>query len=415
MGEASTSLRLPVPAALRYGAFTRLWAGSIASSVGTQMNAVAAAWALYTLTHSTLALGIQGLCFSVPIALLPLVAGPIVDRLDSRMVLQTTLIVEAATAGGLAVAAATGQLRPWLLYAVGVVDASRLSFAIPAQTALTPLLVPKDKLLSAQSLSMAAWSSSALVGPAVGGLLLARTSPSIVFAANAAATLIAAAAVYTLHLPAATVPTSGSRPTEGLRYALRHRWVLGYQAVLICTNTVAIGTETLLPALTINQWHSSSNGYGLLRAAPGAAAVAIGIGMSLIDHPPRRPTVQITCGLIVMGIGLPLFTHMPTLPTAWLTLAAVSLAVTATQIITGTTLQQQVPQAYLGALGGLTAISMSGLAGIGAAATASAAQAIGPRAAVLATAAITVPLTVVALAISRKHQQPRHLPEPPQT
>ncbi|MGW6282216.1 MFS transporter [Kribbella sp. NPDC055071] len=390
------------PVALRSPAFTRLWLGSIISSVGTQMNIVAAAWVLYQQTHSTIPLGIQGLCFSIPIATVPLLAGPIVDRLDPFAVVKVAFVVEAATAGTLAVAAVTGVLHPLFFYAAAVIDACRLAFVIPAQTALTPALVPPDALLSAQSLSMAVWSSSALVGPAVGGLLLASTGTATVFAVNALVTVIALAAIVSLRTPHRPDRLeSADRLTDGLRYALTHRWVLALQLVLVASSTLAISAETLLPALAVTTWDSSSTGYGLLRAAPGVAALATGLSMSMIAKVPQRPLRLITLGLVAGASCIALFPRTPTILSAWVVLGVASLALTGTQIVTGTHLQRHMPPQFLGALGGLNAISQSGLPGIGAAATATAAQFTGPTTALTAAVCLAVALTGAALIVRR--------------
>jgi MFS family permease len=395
--QANQHIHLPI--ALHSNAFTRMWLGSIVSSVGTQMNVVAAAWVLYSTTHSTIPLGIQGLCFSIPIAVVPLLAGPVVDRLDRFRVVKATLVLEAATAGCLAVLAAAGGLQPIIFYAVACLDACRLAFAIPAQTALTTILVPRDSLLSAQSLSMAVWSSSALVGPAVGGLILARTGPAAVFAINALATLAALAAILTLRTPHLEHPSASSsfKLADGIRYVMGHRWVLALQVVLVCTSTLAIGAETLLPALTVTRWHSASVGYGLLRAAPGLAALLTGLSMSMIVRSPKRPLRLIAVGLVAAGLGIALFTQAPTILLAWITLSVASLALTWTQIITGTHVQQVMPRHFLGTLGGLNAISQSGLPGIGAAATATAAHSVGSATALVTATAIMVPLGAAAL------------------
>jgi len=73
--DVQRRLRFKLPPALRSSAFTRTWIGSIVSSTGTQMNIVAAGWVLYRMTGSTIPLAVQGLCFSIPIAILPLIAG----------------------------------------------------------------------------------------------------------------------------------------------------------------------------------------------------------------------------------------------------------------------------------------------------------------------------------------------------
>jgi len=136
------------------------------------MSNTAGAWILYRLTHSVLALGIQGLCFSVPIAVLPLLTGILADRFSRLTLIKTTLAVEAGQAFVLAAVTAAGDLRPWMLYLAASADACRLAVNIPAQSALVPNVVPSNMLPSALALSSSTWSSSALAGPAAAGALL---------------------------------------------------------------------------------------------------------------------------------------------------------------------------------------------------------------------------------------------------
>ena len=86
--------------------FARLLSGQVVSQVGTQMSNTAGAWILYRLTHSALALGLQGLCFSAPIAVLPLLTGILADRFSRLTLVKATLAAEAAQA--FALAAITG-------------------------------------------------------------------------------------------------------------------------------------------------------------------------------------------------------------------------------------------------------------------------------------------------------------------
>jgi MFS family permease len=157
------------------------------------MNNTAEAWVLYRLTHSALALGAQGLCFSAPIAVLPLLTGALADRFDRLSLVKMTLVAEAAQAFAIAGLAAMGDLRAWVLYLAAGLDAGRLAVNIPAQSALVPNIVPPGLLTSALALSTATWSSSALVGPAVAGALLVAVGPALVFAINGAATIVALA------------------------------------------------------------------------------------------------------------------------------------------------------------------------------------------------------------------------------
>lgn len=221
-----------LPPALKYPAFVRLWAGSIVSSIGTQMNNVAKVWLLYQLTHSAAALGLEGLCFSLPIAVLPLVAGPVVDHLDRLLVIKVAQLVEMVESVALAAVSATNGLQPWMIYLAAAVAAARLSFAIPASTAVTPALVSKSALLSAMSMGAIVWSSSALIGPALAGLLLASAPAATVFVVNGLTTLAAFLALVPVtreSLGTGAQQGPVSRPADGVRYLLRHRVCLCFR------------------------------------------------------------------------------------------------------------------------------------------------------------------------------------------
>jgi MFS family permease len=398
-----------LPPALRCPLFVRLWAGSIVSSIGTQMSNVAKLWVLYVLTHSALALGLEGLCFSVPIMLLPLLAGPVSDRVDRRTILKITTAAEAAGACALAAVAAAGALHPWVIYLTAGIEAGRLAFEIPARTALTTALVPGEALLSAQSLSAVVWSSAALAGPALGGLLLATTSAAVVFAVNGLTTIAALIAFLPLSRATLRAVTGNNAPaglTSGLRFAWRHRDLLDLEATLLATSTLVIGTETLLPVLDQTLWHGGSTGYALLRMAPGIAAVLTGAALSA-TRAVRSPARAITVSVLGACAGLIAFTQAPGLVAAIGLLVLASLALTAAQVHLVTRIQQVTPDHLRGAISGFSAIAQSGLAGVAAACMALTAASLGARTIIIAVAAITA---VAALCGSARGRRPHRTP-----
>ena len=266
--------------------FARFLSGQVVSQVGTQISNTAGAWILYRLTHSPLALGLQGLCFSAPIAVLPLVTGILADRFSRLTLVKATLATEAGQAFVLALIATAGDLRPWMLYLAAATDACRLAVNIPAQSALVPNVVPADMLLSAMALSSSTWSSAALVGPAIAGLLLPVTGPGPIFAVNGACTLVALGAVASLRRTVPAQPIDGNgfaQLTGGIAYLRSHRLVLWLEGVMLIAMTGALGVETLLPVFAAGTWHTGSAGYGLLRMAPGIAALLAGLGLSMFS------------------------------------------------------------------------------------------------------------------------------------
>jgi len=386
------------PPALRYPLFARLWAGSVVSSVGTQMSNTAKVWVLYSLTHSALTLGIDGLCFSVPIVILPLVTGPICDRVDRRTIINASMAVECVEAAALAAVAAAGALHPWIIYLTAAIEACRLAFDIPARTALTTALVPGEALPSAQSLSVVVWNSAALIGPALGGMLLAVSTAGVVFAVNSVSTLAVALAflpVGRAHLPAVSEGSPPSKLGDGLRFAVAHRELLALQAILLSVSALALGTETLLPVLDQVQWHGGPAAYGMLRAAPGIAAVLTGVVFALMRpfrHPVRTLCLSMTGGCA----GLVAFTVAPALAAGFVLLALASAAISTCLIIVGTRIQQMTPERLRGAISGFNAITQSGLAGVAAAGMALAATSLGARTIIIAVAVVTAVTGVIA-------------------
>jgi MFS family permease len=362
------------------------------------MSNTAKIWVLYSLTHSAMTLGIDGVCFSAPIVVLPLVAGPICDRIDRRTIIKVSMAVESSEAAALAAAAAAGVLHPWIIYLTAAIEAARLAFDIPARTALTTALVSSDALPSAQSLSVVVWNSAALIGPALGGMLLAVSSAAVVFAVNSMSTL--AVAIAFLPVGRAHVPTAGDGAPrgkfgDGLRYAVAHRELLALQAILLTVSAVALGTETLLPVLDRGQWHGGPVAYGMLRAAPGIAAVLTGAGVALM-RPARHPVRTLSLSMLGACAGLVAFTMTPVLAIGLILLALASAGLSVGLIIVGTRIQQITPERLRGSVSGFNAITQSGLAGIAAAGMAFTATDFGARAVIVAVAAMTAATGLIA-------------------
>lgn len=150
-------------------------------------------------------------------------------------------------------------------------------------------------------------------------MLLAVSSAAVVFAANSVSTLAVAMAflpVGRAQLPAVTekdVPRSNLG--DGLRYAFARRELLALQAILLTVSAVALGTETLLPVLDRVEWHGGPVAYGMLRAAPGIAAVLTGLGFAL-RRPARHPVRTLFLSMIGARAGLIAFTLAPALAVA---------------------------------------------------------------------------------------------------
>src|SRR4029453_14192165 len=175
--------------AFRHRDFALFWMSLVSEALALQMAVVAIGWQVYSISSSPLDLGLLGLAEFLPLLLLALPAGQLADRLPRRnlltvMALSNVLVL----AGLLAVTVAdTGHL--WPFFALAFVQGVGSAIGAPAGRALTPSLVPQEILVSALAQRSIAFQGSAVLGPALGGILL-WVNPELVYAVGIAFSIV---------------------------------------------------------------------------------------------------------------------------------------------------------------------------------------------------------------------------------
>ncbi len=254
------------------------------SSLGSQMQAVILGWQMYALTHSAFSLGLVGLAQFAPFLALVFVAGTVVDRADRRRIAAICQAAEAAAALSLAVICARGAPTPAMLYFLTAAAGTARAFEAPSLQALLPGLVPQAAYPRAAALSASVFQCANIAGPSLGGLLFGVGAGA---AYGACAAVFAAACVCSARLPTRVRPAARKPPTlasffEGVGFVARRPDVLG--AISLDLFAVLLGGATaLLPVFAGDILHAGPMGLGLLRAAPGAGALAVSLILS------RRP------------------------------------------------------------------------------------------------------------------------------
>src|SRR5919198_4941473 len=163
--------------------------GQAVSQTGTWIDKVAQAWLVLALTHSAVAVGLLAACQFVPFSVLGLIAGVVVDRLDTWrtvVVTQALRMVIAATLAGIVLA---GVVQVWMVYVLAVVTGIVLVLDAPSRQALTFRMVGRKELPNAVALNSSLFNASRIVGPAVGGGVIAPAGVGFCFAVNAASFL----------------------------------------------------------------------------------------------------------------------------------------------------------------------------------------------------------------------------------
>ncbi|MEA2574671.1 MAG: hypothetical protein QOH93_1969 [Chloroflexia bacterium] len=302
-GNEATPARHDPFAALRFRDFRLLVLGSFLAVVAEQMIGVAVGWELYERTRDPLALGLIGLVEIVPVLLLALPAGHVADRRERKWVVVLAMGGLAACAFGLVgLSITTGPLPAIyaLLFGIGVARA----FQSPSFSAMNAQVVPSSHYGSAAAWSSGAWQTSAIIGPAMGGLLLGLWGAAPGVYAVAGGLLLLVGLLFVLMQPRPVErdaePLSISSLLAGVRFIWRTPVIL--TSITLDMFAVLLGGATaLLPVFALDLLGVGAVGLGWLRAAPAVGAVLAALVMAAL--PPLRNAGR-TLLVVVAGFGL---------------------------------------------------------------------------------------------------------------
>src|SRR5437870_12834093 len=174
--------------ALQHRNFRLIWIGLLISMTGSMMQSAALLWHVSLLVapdKKGLALGLVGLVRVAPIIAFSMVSGVVADAWDRRRLMLFTQTASTLVAGALAAVAFSGFSDVWLVYALAALGAAAGAFDLPARQALVPTLVPREHLPNAISLNTIMFQTASVVGPSLGGLLIAASGVGWVYVANA--------------------------------------------------------------------------------------------------------------------------------------------------------------------------------------------------------------------------------------
>ncbi len=313
-------------ALLRNPDVARLLASQLLSTLVFGVVAAALGWQAYERTGSPLTLGLIGLAEFLPALIFALPAGQMADRLDRRLVTALGMGIVVLMAIGLTIDAAAGDTSAVPLYFLAAGLGAGRSFASAAFSPMLAASVSAGDLPRTMALSSSTWQGALIVGPFLGGLLQAwGNMPPYVFAAalDVVAVLLVLGVsrrVGTEHRASVTGPPTMRDATAGLRLIRHTPALLG----AISLDLVAVlfgGATALLPIIASDILGVGAVGYGVLRAAPGIGAVAV--GLVLAARPVRRHVGPV---LLASVAGFGVFTILLGLSTAyWLTFVALLL------------------------------------------------------------------------------------------
>lgn len=346
---------------LRQRAFIRMWFARVSGTAGTQMLMVAVGWQMYELTASAWDLGLVGLYQFVPALLLTLVAGHVADRLHRSRIVAVCYFMQAVAA--LILVSATqgwGSYGSWvsreLLLGISVLLGVARAFQMPAQQALTPMLVPHSMLSRAMAFSSGGNQSAVIVGPALGGVIFVAGASAVyascTFIFTAACILISR--VQYDHVPPPREPVSLRTMLAGAEFILQRKALLG--AVSLDLFAVLLGGATaLLPMFARDILHVGPWGLGLLRSAPAAGAVLTSVVLTRWPLE-RRVGYTMLSAVGVYGLCMVVFGLSTNFFLSLFVLAVSGCADMVSVVVRQTLVQLETPDAMRGRVGAINSV-----------------------------------------------------------
>jgi MFS family permease len=335
--------------ALQHRNFRLLWSGLLISFAGSFMQTAALLWHVSMLAppdRRGLALGTMGLVRALPIIVFSLVSGVAADAWDRRRLMLITQSASAVVAGVLALLAFAGVDALWPVYALSALGAAAGAFDNPARQSLVPMLVPREHLANAISLNTIASQTASVVGPALGGVLIATTHIGWAYFANAVSFLVVIAALLMMRdVSGRSLGPSDARSDvslqaalEGLRFVFRSP-IIRSTMLLDFFATFFSSATALLPIFAQDVLHVGARGYGWLYAAPAVGAVVTSIAMVPVIERIDRRGLTLLWAVAVYGAATIVFGLSRTF---WLTFAC--LAATGAADIVSTVIRNIVRQ-----------------------------------------------------------------------
>ena len=264
--------------------FRLIWIGLFFSMSGSMMQNAALLWHVSLLVapgHKALALGLVGLVRVVPIVVLSMFSGVVADAWNRRRLMLMTQTCAAIVSLSLAVLAFRGLSVVWPIYVLAALGASVGTFDLPARQALVPTLVPREHLPNAISMNTIMFQTASVLGPSIGGIVIASAGVGWVYIVNALSFGCVITALLLMRGVSGRPVRVGDEPEneisfkaarEGLKFVfesplIRSTMLLDFFATFFSSATA------LLPIFAQDVLHVGARGYGWLYAAPALGAV----------------------------------------------------------------------------------------------------------------------------------------------
>src|SRR4030095_12289334 len=297
--------RLQTFSSLRHLDFRYLCAGTFMMSAGQWIQQVTLGWLVYELTGNSVLLGALNGARAAPFLVTGPMAGVAADRMDRRKLLlytQWALIITAVAMGALV---ASPYLSVWHIFLFTLITGIAWTITEPVRMSMIPNVVPKEDLANAVALNSGGFNLMKVIGPALGGGLIAWFGAADNFFVQAIAYSGVLAMIYLMHVSPhraeAKRDTALANLKEGFAYVWSTPAVLALLTLAYVPRVFAVPYQTLMPVFQKDVLKIGPEGLGLLMAAPGVGAVIAVLALASLANRLKRQGLFLVGSIIILG------------------------------------------------------------------------------------------------------------------
>ena len=340
----------------RHRDYRLLYMAQSVSFLGTMMTYVALPYQMFQLTHSSLQVGLLGLAELIPLLLTAFIGGALADSLDRKRLVIVTDVFLSCGSLALALLAWHGAPPVWSLYVLAGFMSAMSGLQRPSIDAMMPRLVPREDLMAAAALGSFRGSLIMIVGPALGGVLIASMGLAFAYAVDVASYLLALVCIVMIRTTSA--PEKSDPPTlesirEGFRYARSRQELVGTYVVDFVAMVFGM-PMALFPALS--EKLGGPGVLGILYASPAVGAFLASV-TSRWTRGVRRHGLAVTVAALAWGVAIVIFGFCDSIVPAALFLALAGGADAVSGIFRSTMWNQTIPDDLRGRLAAIEMVS----------------------------------------------------------
>ncbi|HEY9856454.1 MAG TPA: MFS transporter [Stenomitos sp.] len=340
--------------------FRLLWLGQATSVLGDRVHQLAVLWWVLNHSGSPALVGAVMVATSVPVVLVGPFAGAIADRVDRRRLMLTCDLVRMVLVALMAFLAFQGLLTVPLVLALSVLLSAVGALFTPASMAMVPEVVPPEQMLRANSLQELTTQGAGILGPALGGALVAALGAQAAFGLNALTFLVSAIVLLAMRHQPGPMPASGEsywQTLAGGAAILRERpGIASLLASFAIANLFLAPIPVLLPVFAKDVFHAGASGLGMLEGTLGAGMIVAALVLARRGDVSRKVAL-ISGSFVLQGAMMLMMALRPSFYGFGVGLAVLGGALSALNIVVVAAFQRSIPGEQLGRfMGLLTAI-----------------------------------------------------------